>query len=133
MVSIIIGIVVRLIRKEGNWEVWLGLKYLSQNCNVMKVRIRRVVIVEGCYMEGILDWLEEDGGKGQEEVVEEVEKEYGYDGDKDDVGLDLKSMEEIKDQFEVVEIESEEVRGKGFKRGLYQIGIGVMLVVLVNW
>ena len=30
----------------------------------MKVRIRRVVIVEGCYMEGILDWLEEDGGKG---------------------------------------------------------------------
>ena len=30
-------------------------------------------------------------------MVEEVEKEYGYDGDKDDVGLDLKSMEEIKD------------------------------------
>ena len=67
-------------------------------------------MIEGCYMEGILDWLEEDGGKGQEEVVEEVEKEYGYDGDKDDVGLDLKSMEDIKDQFEVVDIESEEVR-----------------------
>lgn len=53
----------------------------------MKLTITTLVIVEGSYIQGIFHSLEEHPGKAYQELVDQVENEYGYDADKDHVPL----------------------------------------------
>lgn len=54
----------------------------------MKLTITTLVIVEGSYIQGIFHSLEEHPGKAYQELVDQVENEYGYDADKDHVPLE---------------------------------------------
>nr|UVM92686.1 MAG: hypothetical protein [Bacteriophage sp.] len=45
----------------------------------MKLTITTLVIVEGSYIQGIFHSLEEHPGKAYQELVDQVENEYGYD------------------------------------------------------
>lgn len=55
----------------------------------MKLTITTLVIVEGSYIQGIFHSLEEHPGKAYQELVDQVENEYGYDADKDHVPDDI--------------------------------------------
>lgn len=45
----------------------------------MKLTITTLVIVEGSYIQGIFHSLEEHPDKAYQELVDQVENEYGYD------------------------------------------------------
>lgn len=68
-----------------------------------------ITIVEGSYIQGIFHSLEEHPGKAYQELVDQVENEYGYDADKDHVPLHFKTIQDIKDYFELVHIETQEL------------------------
>lgn len=70
----------------------------------MKLTITTLVIVEGSYIQGIFHSLEEHPGKAYQELVDQVENEYGYDADKDHVPLHFKTIQDI----EIYEIEIED-------------------------
>lgn len=74
----------------------------------MKLTITTLVIIEGSYIQGIFHSLEEHPGKAYQELVDQVENEYGYDADKDHVPLHFKTIQDIKDYFELVHIETQE-------------------------
>ena len=61
----------------------------------MKLTITTLVIVEGSYIQGIFHSLEEHPGKAYQELVDQVENEYGYDADKDHVPLHFKTIQDI--------------------------------------
>lgn len=44
-----------------------------------------ITIIEGSYIQGIFHSLKEHPGKAYQELVDQVENEYGYDADKDHV------------------------------------------------
>jgi hypothetical protein len=67
----------------------------------MKLTITTLVIVEGSYIQGIL----EHPDKAYQELVDQVENEYGYDADKDHVPLHFKTIQDIENYFELVHIE----------------------------
>ena len=71
----------------------------------MKLTITTLVIVEGSYIQGIFHSLEEHPGKAYQELVDQVENEYGYDADKNQVPLHFKTIQDIKNYFELVHIE----------------------------
>lgn len=50
----------------------------------MKLTITTLVIIEGSYIQGIFHSLEEHPGKAYQELVDQVENEYGYDADNTD-------------------------------------------------
>lgn len=75
----------------------------------MKLTITTLVIIEGSYIQGIFHSLEEHPGKAYQELVDQVENEYGYDADKDHVPLHFKTIQDIKDYFELVHIETQEL------------------------
>lgn len=66
----------------------------------MKLTITTLVIIEGSYIQGIFHSLEEHPGKAYQELVDQVENEYGYDADKDHVPLHFKTIQDIKDYFD---------------------------------
>lgn len=68
----------------------------------MKLTITTLVIVEGSYIQGIFHSLEEHPGKAYQELVDQVENEYGYDADKDHVPLHFKTIQDIENYFELV-------------------------------
>jgi hypothetical protein len=83
----------------------------------MKLTITTLVIVEGSYIQGIFHSLEEHPGKAYQELVDQVENEYGYDTDKDyESGismyghyiacksLDISSEEEYMNQLTDIEL-----------------------------
>lgn len=76
----------------------------------MKLTITTLVIVEGSYIQGIFHSLEEHPGKAYQELVDQVENEYGYDADKDHVPLHFKTIQDIKNYFELVHIETQELK-----------------------
>lgn len=81
----------------------------------MKLTITTLVIVEGSYIQGIFHSLEEHPGKAYQELIDQVENEYGYDADKDHVPLHFKTIQDIKNYFELVHIETQELTANGFK------------------
>lgn len=81
----------------------------------MKLTITTLVIVEGSYIQGIFHSLEEHPGKAYQELVDQVENEYGYDADKDHVPLHFKTIQDIENYFELVHIETQELTSTGFK------------------
>lgn len=84
----------------------------------MKLTITTLVIVEGSYIQGIFHSLEEHPGKAYQELVDQVENEYGYDADKDHVPLHFKTIQDIKNYFELVHIETQELTANGFKTAI---------------
>lgn len=68
----------------------------------MKLTITTLVIVEGSYIQGIFHSLEEHPDKAYQELVDQVENEYGYDADKDHVPLHFKTIQDIENYFELV-------------------------------
>lgn len=62
----------------------------------MKLTITTLVIVEGSYIQGMENSLEEHPGKAYQELVDQVENEYGYDADKDHVPLHFKTIQDLK-------------------------------------
>ena len=77
----------------------------------MKLTITTLVIVEDYYIQGIFHSLEENPGKAYQELVDQVENEY--DADKDHVPLHFKTIQDIKDYFELVHIETQELTANG--------------------
>lgn len=86
----------------------------------MKLTITTLVIIEGSYIQGIFHSLEEHPGKVYQELVDQVENEYGYDADKDHVPLHFKTIQDIKDYFELVHIETQELTSTGFKTAIFK-------------
>lgn len=84
----------------------------------MKLTITTLVIVEGSYIQGIFHSLEEHPGKAYQELVNQVENEYGYDADKDHVPLHFKTIQDIENYFELVHIETQELTANGFKTAI---------------
>ena len=89
----------------------------------MKLTITTLVIVEGSYIQGIFHSLEEHPGKAYQELVDQVENEYGYDADKDHVPLHFKTIQDIENYFELVHIETQELRYQGYTQILYHCPI----------
>lgn len=75
----------------------------------MKLTITTLVIIEGSYIQGIFHSLEEHPGKAYQELVDQVENEYGYNADKDHVPLHFKTIQDIENYFELVHIETQEL------------------------
>lgn len=77
----------------------------------MKLTITTLVIVEGSHIQEISHSLalEEHPGKAYQELVDQVENEYGYDADKDHVPLHFKNIQDIENYFEFVHIETQEL------------------------
>ena len=68
----------------------------------MKLTITTLVIVEGSYIQGIFHSLEEHPGKAYQELVDQVENEYGYY-----IAckcLDISSEEEYMNQLTDIEL-----------------------------
>lgn len=87
----------------------------------MKLTITTLVIVEGSYIQGIFHSLEEHPGKAYQELVDQVENEYGYDADKDHVPLHFKTIQDIKNYFELVHIETQELTATGYGEPPYPV------------
>lgn len=81
----------------------------------MKLTITTLVIVEDSYIQGIFHSLEEHPGKAYQELVDQVENEYGYDAD---VPLHFKTIQDIENYFELVHIETQELTANGFKTAI---------------
>lgn len=67
----------------------------------MKLTITTLVIVEGSYIQGMENSLEEHPGKAYQELVDQVENEYGYDADKDHVPLHFKTIQDLEKPIEI--------------------------------
>lgn len=83
----------------------------------MRLTITTLVIIEGSYIQGIYHSLKEHPGKAYQELVDQVENEYGYDADKDHVPLHFKTIQDIKDYFELVHIETQELTANEYPIG----------------
>lgn len=83
----------------------------------MKLTITTLVIVEGSYIQEIFHSLEEHPGKAYQELVDQVENEYGYDADKP---LHFKTIQDIEKYFELVHIETQELTSTGFKTAIFK-------------
>lgn len=77
----------------------------------MKLTITTLVIVEGSYIQGIFHSLEEHPGKAYQELVDQVENEYGMMPIKIMYGhyiacksLDISSEEEYMNQLTDIEL-----------------------------
>lgn len=88
----------------------------------MKLTVTTLVIVEGSHIQGIFHSLEEHPSKAYQELVDQVENEYGYDADKDHVPLHFKTIQDIEDFFELVHIETQELTFKTSTLKEYPIG-----------
>lgn len=95
----------------------------------MKLTITTLVIVEGSYIQGIFHSLEEHPGKAYQELVDQVENEYGYDADKDHVPLHFKTIQDIKDYFELVHIETQELTANGFKTAILKYNMEPIITI----
>lgn len=77
----------------------------------MKLTITTLVIIEGSYIQGIFHSLEEHPGKAYQELVDQVENEYGYESGISMYGhyiacksLDISSEEEYMNQLTDIEL-----------------------------
>lgn len=96
----------------------------------MKLTITTLVIVEGSYIQGIFHSLEEHPGKAYQELVDQVENEYGYDADKDHVPLHFKTIQDIENYFELVHIETQELTANGFKTAILKELIPIPFILM---
>lgn len=79
----------------------------------MKLRITTLVIVEEGQVQDIYHSFEDDQDKAYQEIIDQVNAEYGDGG-----VLQFYSLQGIKEYFEIVHIETQELTPSGFKTAL---------------
>lgn len=79
----------------------------------MKLKITSLIIVEGNQVENIYHSLEDNQDKAYQELIDQVNATYGDEG-----VLQFKTLKGIKNYFEHVTIETQELTSIGFKTTL---------------
>lgn len=79
----------------------------------MKLRITTLIIVEEGQVQDVYHSLNDNQDKAYEEIIDQVNAEYGDGG-----VLQFYSLQGIKDYFEIVHIEIQELIPIGFKNAL---------------
>lgn len=79
----------------------------------MKLKITTLVIVEEGQVQDIYHSLEDNQDKAYQDLINQVNAEYGDGG-----VLQFYSLQGIKDYFEIVHIETQELTPIGFKNTL---------------
>lgn len=79
----------------------------------MKLRITTLVIVEEGQIQDIYHSFEDDQDKAYQEIINQVNAEYGDGG-----VLQFYSLQGIKEYFEIVHIETQELTPTGFKTAI---------------
>lgn len=79
----------------------------------MKLKITSLIIVEGNQVENIYHSLEDNQDKAYQELIDQVNATYGDGG-----VLQFKTLKGIKNYFEHVTIETQELIPIGFKNTL---------------
>lgn len=87
----------------------------------MKLRITTLVTikynpVEGVFVENIYHSLEDDQDKAYQEIIDQVNAEYGDGG-----VLQFYSLQGIKEYFEIVHIQTQELTSIGFKTAILDL------------
>lgn len=81
----------------------------------MKLKITTLVIVEEGQVQDIYHSLEDNQDKAYEEIIDQVNAEYG------DGGLQFYSLQGIKEYFEIVHIQTQELTSIGFKTAILDL------------
>ena len=79
----------------------------------MKLKITTLVIIEGNQVENIYHSLEDNQDKAYREIIDHVNAEHGDGG-----VLQFYSLQGIKEYFEIVHIETQELTPTGFKTAI---------------
>lgn len=79
----------------------------------MKLRITTLIIVEEGQVQDIYHSFEDDQDKAYREIIDQVNAEYGDGG-----VLQFYSLQDIKEYFEIVHIETQELTSIGFKTAI---------------
>lgn len=79
----------------------------------MKLKITTLIIIEGNQVENIYHSLEDNQDKAYQEIINRVNAEYGDGGI-----LQFYSLQGIKEYFDSVTIETQELTPIGFKNTL---------------
>lgn len=79
----------------------------------MKLKITTLVIAEEGQVQSIYHSFEDDQDKAYQEIIDQVNAEYGDGG-----VLQFYSLQGIKEYFEIVHIETQELTSTGFKTAI---------------
>lgn len=79
----------------------------------MKLRITTLIIIEGNQVENIYHSLEDNQDKAYQDLINQVNAEHGDGG-----VLQFYSLQGIKEYFEIVHIETQELTPTGFKTAI---------------
>lgn len=79
----------------------------------MKLRITTLIIVEEGQVQDIYHSFEDDQDKAYEEIINQVNAEYGDGG-----VLQFYPLQGIKEYFEIVHIQTQELTSIGFKTAI---------------
>lgn len=79
----------------------------------MKLRITTLVIIENNQMENIYHSLEDNQDRAYQDLIDQVNDTYGDGG-----VLQFKTMKGIKNYFDSIAIETQELTPSGFKTSL---------------
>nr|UWF90233.1 MAG: hypothetical protein [Bacteriophage sp.] len=82
----------------------------------MKLRITTLIIIEEGQVQDIYHSLEDDQDKAYQEIIDQVNVEHGDGG-----VLQFYSLQGIKEYFEIVHIETQELTSIGFKTAILDL------------
>nr|UVX85226.1 MAG: hypothetical protein [Bacteriophage sp.] len=82
----------------------------------MKLRITTLIIIEEGQVQDIYHSLEDDQDKAYQEIIDQVNAEHGDEG-----VLQFYSLQGIKEYFEIVHIETQELTSIGFKTAILDL------------
>lgn len=82
----------------------------------MKLKITTLIIIEEGQVQDIYHSLEDDQDKAYQEIIDQVNAEHGDGG-----VLQFKTMKGIKNYFEIVHIETQELTSIGFKTAILDL------------
>lgn len=82
----------------------------------MKLRITTLVIIENNQMENIYHSLEDNQDRAYQDLIDQVNAEYGDGG-----VLQFYSLQGIKEYFEIVHIQTQELTSIGFKTAILDL------------
>lgn len=82
----------------------------------MKLRITTLVIIENNQMENIYHSLEDNQDMAYQDLIDQVNAEHGDGG-----VLQFYSLQGIKEYFEIVHIETQELTSIGFKTAILDL------------
>lgn len=82
----------------------------------MKLRITTLIIIEEGQVQDIYNSLEDDQDKAYQEIIDQVNAEHGDGG-----VLQFYSLQGIKEYFEIVHIETQELTSIGFKTAILDL------------